>query len=169
VPATKPQATLVYIGLGSNMQQPLAQLKDAVMALRNTPGLANIHCSPVYQTQPMGPTDQPDYINAVVQCHTTLSANQLLDRTQLIENRAGRIRDRRWGPRSLDLDLLLFGQETINTLRLMVPHPGIANRSFVLYPLADLAPTLSIPGKGLVLDLRDRCAQLGITQLQSTL
>ncbi len=161
--------TQVFIGLGSNMKEPLAQLKGAVAALRSSPGIGNVVCSSVYQTTPMGPSDQPDYINAAVQFDTTLSPIQLLDRTQLIENRAGRIRDRRWGPRSLDLDLLLYGQQIINSLRLTVPHSGIAERSFVLYPLADLAPCLSIPGKGKLSDLLDRCPQLGITRLQSSL
>jgi len=141
---TKPVTTQVYIGLGSNMKEPLAQLKQAVAALRETPGISNITCSSVYQTEPMGPSDQPDYINAVVLCNTTLSAIELLDRTQLIENRAGRIKDRRWGPRSLDLDLLLYGQEMITSLRLCVPHTGIADRSFVLYPLAELTPSIVV-------------------------
>lgn len=161
--------TQVFIGLGSNMKEPLNQLKNAVAAIRSTPGLTKISFSSVYQTEPMGPADQPDYLNAVVQCETTLSANRLLDRMQLIENRAGRIKDRRWGPRSLDLDLLLYGQQIINTLRLTVPHTGIAERSFVLYPLAELAPSLDIPGKGKISDLLDRCPQRGISRLQSSL
>ncbi|MEE9336249.1 MAG: 2-amino-4-hydroxy-6-hydroxymethyldihydropteridine diphosphokinase [Granulosicoccaceae bacterium] len=166
---TDTPSTQVFIGLGSNMNEPLVQLKGALAALRSTPGLTNISCSSVYQTTPMGPADQLDYINAVVQCDTTLSASRLLDRMQLIENRAGRVKDRQWGPRSLDLDLLLYGQQVINTLRLTVPHAGIAERSFVLYPLADLAPSLDIPGKGKLSDLLDRCPQLGISQLQSSL
>lgn len=161
--------TQVFIGLGSNMKEPLNQLKNAAAALRGIAGLDNISFSPVYQTQPMGPADQPDYLNAVAQCETLLSASRLLDQMQLIENRAGRIRDRRWGPRSLDLDLLLYGQQIINTLRLTVPHTGIAERSFVLYPLADLAPSLEIPGKGKLSDLLDRCPQRGISRLQSSL
>ncbi len=161
--------TQVFIGLGSNMKEPLIQLKSAATALRDTHGLSNIVFSSVYQTEPMGPADQPDYFNAVAQCETTLSADHLLDQTQLIENRAGRIRDRRWGPRSLDLDLLLYGQQIINTFRLTVPHAGIAERSFVLYPLADLAPSLDIPGKGKLSDLLDRCPQRGISRLQSSL
>ena len=167
---TEATATVqVFIGLGSNMRGPLDQLKIAVNALRDTPDIANVVCSAVYQTEPMGPADQPDYINAAMQCDTSMTALRLLDTLQLIENRAGRIRDRRWGPRSLDLDLLLFGQQQINTLRLTVPHPGIAERAFVLHPLRDLAPDLRIPGKGAIDQLLNRCPRMTITRLQSTL
>ncbi len=159
----------VYIGLGSNMREPLEQLKSAVNALRNIPGITDVICSALYQTEPLGPADQPDYINAAVQFDTVMTPSNLLDTLQLLENRAGRIRDRRWGPRSLDLDILLYGQETINTLRLTVPHPGIASRAFVLHPLADLDPTLHIPGKGSIEQLLNRCPRMTITRLQSTL
>ncbi len=169
VPQTDRPPVCAFIGLGSNLKDPLLQLRAAVQSLDKLTGVGTLDLSSVYQTEPMGPADQPDYLNAVARLSTQLSATRLLDHLQLIENRAGRIRDRRWGPRSLDLDLLLYGQETINSLRLTVPHRGIAERSFVLYPLAELEPGLLIPGKGPVGDLLDRCPRLGIRQLQSKL
>jgi len=118
----------------------------------------------------MGPQDQPDYLNAVVGLQTELSAFKLLGELQNIENLHGRVRDgERWGPRTLDLDLLLYADEVINTPELKVPHPGIAERSFVLLPLAELAPDLVVPNKGSVSKLSGQCRQFGIRRLKSTL
>jgi len=138
--------TLCYLGLGANLHQPLQQLQQAVVALA-----ALEHCqlqsvSSLYGSKPMGPQDQPDYVNAVVALLTTLTTEQLLDQLQTIELEQGRQRkDERWGPRTLDLDILLFGNHTINTARLTVPHYGMKVREFVLYPLAELAPELHLP------------------------
>ena len=138
--------TLCYLGLGANLHQPLHQLQQAVVALA-----ALEHCqlqsvSSLYGSKPMGPQDQPDYVNAVAAISTTLSAEQLLDQLQKIELEQGRQRkDERWGPRTLDLDILLFGKQTINSERLTVPHYGMKVREFVLYPLAELAPELHLP------------------------
>jgi len=118
----------------------------------------------------MGPQDQPDYLNAVVGLQTTLAAFDLLSELQNIEHVHGRVRDgERWGPRTLDLDLLLYADEIISTPRLSVPHPGIAERSFVLLPLAELAPDLTVPNKGTVSKLLNQCAQFGIRRLNLTL
>ncbi len=118
----------------------------------------------------MGPQDQPDYLNAVVGLQTELSAFHLLSELQHIEYSHGRTRDgERWGPRTLDLDLLLFADEIIDTPKLSVPHPGIAERSFVLLPLAELAPDLIVPNKGSVSNLLDQCSPNGIRRLNSTL
>lgn len=118
----------------------------------------------------MGPQDQPEYLNAVVELQTTLSALDLLSELQNIEQLYGRVRDgEQWGPRTLDLDLLLYGDEIIDTPNLSVPHPGIAERSFVLLPLSELAPDLIVPNKGTVSKLLGQCRQYGIRRLDSTL
>jgi len=138
--------TLCYLGLGANLHQPLQQLQQAVVALA-----ALEHCqlqsvSSLYGSKPMGPQDQPDYVNAVAALVTTLSAEQLLTQLQKIELEQGRQRkDERWGPRTLDLDILLFGNQSIDSERLTVPHYGMKVREFVLYPLAELAPELHLP------------------------
>lgn len=138
--------TLCYLGLGANLHQPLQQLQQALVALA-----ALEHCqlqsvSSLFGSKPMGPQDQPDYVNAVAALVTTLSAEQLLDQLQKIELEQGRQRkDERWGPRTLDLDILLFGNQSIDSDRLTVPHYGMKVREFVLYPLAELAPELHLP------------------------
>lgn len=138
--------TFCYLGLGANLHQPLQQLQQAVVALAALEHCQLQHVSSLYGSKPMGPQDQPDYVNAVVAISTTLSAEQLLDQLQKIELEQGRQRkDERWGPRTLDLDILLFGNQTINTARLTVPHYGMKVREFVLYPLAELAPELHLP------------------------
>ncbi len=144
--AAPPQPTLCYIGLGANLHQPLQQLEQAVFALAALEHCQLLDVSSLYGSKPMGPQDQPDYVNAVAKLHTCLSAEQLLDQLQKIELDHGRQRkDERWGPRTLDLDLLLFGTAQINTDRLTVPHYGMKVREFVLYPLAELAPELHLP------------------------
>jgi len=148
----------------------MANLSSALKALRAHPAINAVVCSSVYETDPMGPQDQPDYLNAVVSMQTELSACELLSELQRIENQHGRVRDgKRWGPRTLDLDLLLYASETIETPDLSVPHPGIAERSFVLLPLAELAPDYIVPNKGTVSKLLDQCRQYGIRRLDSTL
>lgn len=114
----------------------------------------------------MGPQDQPDYINAVAELETMLPALRLLALLQEIENRQGRLRGPvRWGPRTLDLDLLIYGQERIVDPTLTVPHPGIAGRAFVLYPLAEIAPGLHIPGLGPLQGFLSRCPPAGLERL----
>lgn len=138
--------TRVYIALGSNLANPLHQVQSALNALAELPQTKLIATSSLYRTPPLGPQDQPDYLNAVVALDTDLSAENLLDHTQKIELEHGRVRkDERWGPRTLDLDILLFGDEIINTERLTVPHYDMKNRQFMLYPLAEIAPELHFP------------------------
>ena len=135
-----------YIGLGANLAQPLAQLQQAVASLRLLPASQLITVSSFYGSKPMGPQDQPDYVNAVAALDTELPAEALLDALQLIEQQQGRQRkDERWGPRTLDLDILLYGDDIINSERLTVPHYGLKQREFVLYPLAEIAPNLRLP------------------------
>ncbi|NLV00703.1 2-amino-4-hydroxy-6-hydroxymethyldihydropteridine diphosphokinase [Marinomonas sp. UCMA 3892] len=131
-----------YIGLGSNLENPVAQLDRAIDTLKKHDDLKNLRVSSIYGSKPVGPQDQPDYINAVATFETNLSPIDLLDLLQSIEQSQRRVRERHWGPRTLDLDLLLYGQETILSPRLTVPHPFMLERGFVIKPLSDLAPDM---------------------------
>ena len=148
------RVTTAFIGIGSNLDNPLLQVQTALRELAEIPKTALTRSSSLYRTPPMGPPDQPDYINAVAALTTTLSPTELLDALQALEARHGRVRTIHWGPRTLDLDLLLYGNETIHTARLTVPHPGIAQRAFVVLPLAEIAPALEIQGLGALSMLR---------------
>ena len=155
-----------YIGLGSNLDNPELQLDTALGALDNIPDTRLVENSSFYRSAPLGPGNQPDFINAVALIDTGLTAGQLLVRLQSIENRQGRVREgQRWGPRTLDLDLLLYGSLVIEEPELTVPHPGIRHRNFVLMPLLELAPDLEIPGLGRVDDMLDAVGRSGITRL----
>lgn len=147
----------VFIGLGSNLDNPANQIKLAVTALDNLDEVSVIARSSIYSSPPMGPPDQPDYTNAVVEVDTTLFAHDLLDKLQEIELQQGRVRLVHWGARTIDLDLLVYGGNIIDDERLKVPHPGIALREFVLYPLAEIAPKLKIPTLDSINELLDRC------------
>lgn len=136
----------VYIAIGSNLDDPITKAKQGIAALQSLPNSTFVKSSSLYTSKPMGPQDQPDYVNAVVAIDTQLSPIDLLDKTQAIELTLGRIRkDERWGPRTLDLDLLLYANETIDSPRLTIPHYGMKVREFVLYPLAEIAPNLHFP------------------------
>ena len=135
-----------YIGLGSNLGDSKHILAEAVLKLSS---LGTVQVSKLYQSPPMGPQDQPHYLNAVVQLDTTLSPLDLLDQLQKFEKDAGRIRLRHWGERTLDLDLLIYGQEQIHNERLTVPHVGVLERDFVVIPLLDLDDHLQINGHSL--------------------
>lgn len=136
-----------YIGLGSNLGDPAGNLRSALQQLAQTAGMALVAVSRFYASKPMGPQDQPDYVNAVACMRTTLDAPALLAALLKVEQAHGRIRDpaARWGPRILDLDLLWYGGQLIRSSALVVPHPGICERSFVAVPLAELAPDLVLP------------------------
>ena len=144
----------IYIGLGSNLSDPKKQILLAIEALK-TISTCQITClSSLYYSRPMGPQDQPDYMNAVAEMTTTLSPLDLLDELQAIENSAGRVRkDNRWGARILDLDILLFNNKVINNERLIIPHYGLELREFVLLPLAEISPELILPNRKSVLTL----------------
>jgi len=155
-----------YVALGSNLGDREQHIDDALIELALLAHYGTVRCSPFYETDPMGPQNQPAYVNAVCVFDTTLDPFELLAELQRIESIQGRQRGReRWSSRPLDLDLLLYGQRRIVTERLTVPHVGIAERSFVLQPLADLDPGLVIPGVGAVTDLLPRCQQFGIRRL----
>ena len=138
--------TRVYIALGSNLASPLTQVNAAIAALGTLPDSRIAAVSGFYRTPPLGPQDQPDYLNAAVALETSLAPEALLDHTQRIELDQGRVRKaERWGPRTLDLDIMLFGDETIATPRLTVPHYDMKNRGFMLWPLFEIAPELHFP------------------------
>jgi len=138
--------SLTYIGLGSNLSDPQAQIAAALDQLKQLEQCTVCQISSLYFSRPMGPQDQPDYMNAVVAIETNLTAIALLEQLQAIEKNAGRVRkDNRWGARVLDLDMLLFDQQVINTERLTIPHYGLKQREFVLLPLAEIAPNLLLP------------------------
>ncbi len=142
----EPAETIAFVGIGSNLDDPRAQIRRAIAALAKIPRSALCEVSSLYSSAPVGPADQPDYLNAVVRLNTRLAPEALLDQLQAIEAAQGRERDGlRWGPRTLDLDLLLYGDQVISSPRLSVPHPEMAKRSFVLYPLAEIAPDLVLP------------------------
>ena len=156
----------VYLGLGANLDAPLQQLQQAVTALSQLPQSQLAAVSSFYGSKPMGPQDQPDYVNAVAALDTTLPAETLLNELQRIELEQGRQRkDDRWGPRTLDLDILLYGEEILATPRLTVPHYGVHQREFVLYPLLELAPQLHIPGLGALADIAKQVPRNGLTIL----
>lgn len=157
----------VYIGLGSNQAQPQQQLQAALAALAALPETEFLACSTFYKSAPMGPVIQDDFINAVARLRTRLTPMALLDALQAIEAHQGRERLVRWGPRTLDLDILLYGQEIISSPRLSVPHPGLGERNFVLYPLTEIAePSLAIPGQGSLAELVNKVSPQGIQKLE---
>jgi 2-amino-4-hydroxy-6-hydroxymethyldihydropteridine diphosphokinase len=148
-----------YIGLGSNLDHPRQQVQRAMDELDAVPQSRLGKRSSLYVSPPMGPQDQPDYVNAVAQLHTGLSPLDLLDALQSIERAHHRVRGERWGARTLDLDLLLYGDEILDSERLTIPHPGMAQRRFVLQPLAEIDAGLQVPGLGTVQALLETCPQ----------
>jgi 2-amino-4-hydroxy-6-hydroxymethyldihydropteridine diphosphokinase len=141
------------IALGSNLDDPRAQVQRGFEALAALPQSRLLARSRLYRTPPWGIAEQPDFINAAARLETSLPPRALLDALRTIEARAGRVRGVRNGPRSLDLDLLLYGDRIVDEPDLVVPHPRLHERAFVLLPLADVAPELEVPGQGRVTDL----------------
>lgn len=155
-----------YIGLGSNLDGPVARLTQAMYELDALPQTRLVAQSRLYASRPLADMDQPEYINAVAVLETRLLAWTLLKELQGVERRHGRIHNtERWAPRTLDLDILLYGDETIASPALQIPHPGLAERDFVIYPLYDLAPALHIPGQGALVDLLKNCPVRGLRVL----
>ncbi len=156
-----------YIGLGSNLENPAEQVKKARSTIAAHPLFTELKFSCLYSSPPMGPQDQPDYVNAVMSVTTDLCAIEMLRILQKIETDFGRVRKgERWGARILDLDILLFADQMINQTDLIVPHVGLSERAFVLTPLADIAPEgLLIPGKGTIKQLVAQCPLDGLKKL----
>ena len=164
--AAEPGTVAAFVALGSNLEDPRRQVTTALQELDALASTRLSAKSALYRSAPMGPPDQPAYINAVARLDTKLAPETLLDALQSIEARHGRTRTgERWGPRTLDLDILLYGDQHIDSPRLRVPHPGLAERNFVLYPLAEIAPNLDIPGMGPLSMLLARCAPSGLALL----
>ena len=148
----------VYIALGSNLANPQAQLISALQSMNQLPGSSLVSVSSFYQSKPLGPQDQPDYVNAVACLETSLAPLALLDELQRIEHEQGRVRLRRWGERTLDLDMLLYADHIIQSERLTVPHYDMHRREFVIIPLAEIAPHLSLPSGQSIQTLAQRFA-----------
>jgi len=159
----------VYIGLGSNlsgsMGDPQKQLQTALEKISDHPEIHQLNTSSFYRTSPVGPQDQPDFINAVAQAKTSLTPLALLDYLQQIENDHGRERKEYWGARTLDLDILIFGQQSIHNTRLIIPHPRIEERAFVLVPLLEVKPNFSSASGKSITDLLAKCSDQGIVKL----
>ncbi|SIS06346.1 2-amino-4-hydroxy-6-hydroxymethyldihydropteridinediphosphokinase [Aquipseudomonas alcaligenes] len=157
----------VYIGLGSNLAEPLRQLQAALAAIAALPHSHLAATSSLYASDPLGPPDQPRYVNAVAALDTELAPLELLDALQRIEQEQGRMRKaERWGPRTLDLDILLFGDRLLSEARLTVPHYHMHARAFVLYPLAEIAPTdLQLPDGRRLEQLLAACPYVGLERL----
>ena len=151
-------ALRAYVGLGGNLGNPVGTLSAALRDLGRLPATRCVRASGFYRNPPVGPQDQGDYVNAVAELETRLEPLLLLRWLLTLERRHGRIRGRRWGERTLDLDLLLYGVRQIRTRELILPHPRLHCRSFVVHPLAELAPGLSIPGRGALSHWRLRCS-----------
>ncbi len=157
-----------YIGLGSNLADPQARLRRAFAELAQLPQSQLLAQSSLYRSAPMGSQDQPDYLNAVAALETALSPLALLAGLQAVEAAHQRVRGERWGPRTLDLDLLLYADQTIDLPTLTVPHPGLYERNFVLYPLAEIASGLVIPGLGVLGELLARCERGSLVVIEKT-
>jgi 2-amino-4-hydroxy-6-hydroxymethyldihydropteridine diphosphokinase len=157
-----------YVGIGSNLADPQAQVLRAIERLGTLDGVKLVLRSRLYDSRPLGPADQPDFVNAVVGVLTDLDPQALLAKLRIVEQEFGRPRTGpKWGPRVLDLDLLVHGRTRLAGSRLTLPHPGIPQRSFVLYPLADIAPDLDVPGLGRVSDLKARVSSEGIRPIEA--
>ncbi|MBU1365588.1 MAG: 2-amino-4-hydroxy-6-hydroxymethyldihydropteridine diphosphokinase [Gammaproteobacteria bacterium] len=154
-----------YVALGANLGDPAATVRAAFGALANLPESRVSRSSSLYRTAPVGLTDQPDFINAVAELQTTLAPEALLEALFDIEQRFGRIRADKNGPRTLDLDLLLYDDQVIDLPHLTLPHPRLHLRAFVLQPLAEIAPQLVIPGRGAVAAWLPAVANQGIVKL----
>jgi len=156
-----------YIGVGSNLQDPERQVREALALLAELADSRLIAQSALYRNPPMGPADQPDYVNAVAGLLTRQEPEALLRSLQALEQRLGRIRKvgDRWGPRIIDLDLLVYGSLQLDVPGLNLPHPGIFERNFVLLPLCDIAPALEVPGQGIVAAMAAGVERTGLHRL----
>ncbi len=156
---------LAYIGLGSNLKDPKAQIKRALASLSNNDGAKLINVSSFYESKPLLEIPGPNYLNAVCKIETKLSAIDLLDLCQEIEESQKRVREVKWGSRTIDLDILLYGEQVISNKRLSIPHPEAINRAFVLVPLFEIEPYIKFPLLGPIKDLLDRINKLDVNKL----
>jgi 2-amino-4-hydroxy-6-hydroxymethyldihydropteridine diphosphokinase len=157
-----------YVGIGSNLDRPADQVQRALAALPQLPQTRLVLQSSLYGSKPLGPEPQPDFVNAVAALLTQLEAAAFFGALRALEAALGREPPRvRWGPRRIDLDLLLFDSERLDSPELTLPHPGIVQRNFVLYPLLEVAPELKVPGLGRVAELAARVDPAGIWRLDN--
>lgn len=157
---------IAYIGLGSNLQQPLLQIQRALQTLQTLPESELVNHSPLYRSAPLSGNNQPDYINAVAMLRTGLTPLALLDTLQTIEQQQGRVRTaERWASRSLDLDMLLYADYCSHDPHLTLPHPELYNRAFVLYPLYDCTPDLILPNGQALAQLLQTCSAAGLSRI----
>jgi 2-amino-4-hydroxy-6-hydroxymethyldihydropteridine diphosphokinase len=156
-----------YIALGANLDDPIAQVKAGFAALAALPQTHLIAQSSLYRTAPVGYADQPDFINAVAAVETALSPRELLDAILAVETNHGRVREFLNAPRTLDLDILLYGERTVHEAGLTIPHPRLHERAFVLAPLAEIAPHCVIPGRGTADELLRNVDRAGVKRLAS--
>ena len=156
---------LAYIGLGSNLKDPKAQIKRALASLSNNDGAKLINVSSFYESKPLLEIPGPNYLNAVCKIETKLSAIDLLDLCQEIEESQQRVREVKWGSRTIDLDILLYGEQVISNKRLSIPHPEAINRAFVLVPLFEIEPSIKFPLLGSIKDLLKRINKLDVNKL----
>lgn len=163
-PCNSAPAKTVYIGIGSNLDLPVRQVIDGWLAIHALPKTDCHNLSGLFVSMAVGPGSQPDYINAAASLTTQLSPIELLDALQAIEHRQKRVREQQWGPRTLDLDILLIDDTVIDHSRLQVPHPRLQERNFVLAPLLDLNPALALPDRTSVQTLLARCGNQGLSR-----
>jgi 2-amino-4-hydroxy-6-hydroxymethyldihydropteridine diphosphokinase len=156
---------LAYIGLGSNLNSPKQQIKDAVMALHTAKDVEVVNLSSLYQSPPVDGSKQPDYINAIVQVNTHLTPLELLYVCQDIETQQHRVREKKWGARTIDLDIIIYGVQVVASKQLIIPHPQMMNRAFVLIPLAELEDDLKVPVLGPIQNLIEELGEFELTKL----
>jgi len=157
-----------YIALGSNLGDPPAQIRRALQALAAMPETRLVRRSALYRNPPAGYLDQPEFVNAVAEIETRLAPHDLLEQLLAIERAHGRVRDFPNGPRTLDLDILLYGERTVREPGLTIPHPRMLERAFVLVPLAEIAPDAVVPGGGRIADLAAKSDASGLVKLPDT-
>ncbi|MCH9745713.1 MAG: 2-amino-4-hydroxy-6-hydroxymethyldihydropteridine diphosphokinase [Proteobacteria bacterium] len=156
---------LAYIGLGSNLNNPRQQIKTAVMALHTAKDIEVVNLSSLYQSPPVDNSKQPDYINAIAQVNTHLTPLELLYVCQNIETQQHRVREKKWGARTIDLDIITYGVQVVASKQLVIPHPEMMNRAFVLIPLAELEPDLKVPVLGSIQDIIQELGDYQLTKL----
>ncbi len=159
--------TISYIGIGSNLAQPIEQVKQAIENLADLPETSLLDASSLYASKPQGPQDQPDFVNAVAKVETQLSSLALLAALQQQELAQGKIKKRHWGERLIDLDIILFGDEVINLPELQIPHLEMVNRDFVLLPLQQIAPGIQIPNQANITTLIERLPEQFIFPIEN--
>lgn len=159
----------VYLGLGSNQDDPITQIKQAICQLSSHSQLSVRRVSSLYRSAPWGVVDQAEFVNACVELKTDLSPEQLLQALQFIEKKHKRVRGLRWGPRTLDLDILLFDQLRLNSPELTIPHLYLIERDFVVYPLAEIAPNLILPNGLSIAEVMERCPRGQLEQISEVI